>query len=204
MRVVAPASSPRWLGAVRCRPRVRCRCSLCEAPGRPVPKDPGPRLRQPLDRTLVALIVWGLLGSPRFWLPRFWLDAGISIRWRGGANLSGPPVSGGLDTLGAVQRRGTRPRGTRPPRDISRDERSSIGGETGFSPIQYQAGCGSCLDNELSAPSLPDPETPAGRRLGFRRSYQCETCGGEGVVPARRLDSYLLPQRGLAMRGLRV
>ena len=191
MRVVAPASSPRWLGAVRCRPRVRCRCSLCEAPGRPVPKDPGPRLRQPLDRTLVALIGLALLGS-------------ASIRWRGGPNLSGPPVSGGLDTLGAVQRRGTRPRGTRPPRDISRDERSSIGGETGFSPIQYQAGCGSCLDNELSAPSLPDPETPAGRRLGFRRSYQCETCGGEGVVPARRLDSYLLPARGLAMRGLRV
>jgi hypothetical protein len=79
---------------------------------------------------------------------------------------------------------------------LSRDEWAAIGGEPGFAPVQLVTRCPSCLDNELSPPSDPDPTSPIGRKLGFRRHYNCPTCGGYGVVPARVLDPYLLPRKG--------
>lgn len=91
-------------------------------------------------------------------------------------------------------------RGYRAPRDpLSRDERAAYGGESGFAPRQLHVTCPSCLHNELSPPSIYDPERRLGRFLGRRRDYHCEECGGWGVVPAttkQGIDQYLVPKKG--------
>ena len=97
-----------------------------------------------------------------------------------------------------MARRGKR--GTRPPKvDLSRDERAAYGGEAGFAPRQYHVRCSSCRDNELSPPGVDDPASPAGKRLGRRRSFRCEECDGAGVVSATHkqgIDQYMIPKRG--------
>jgi hypothetical protein len=97
-----------------------------------------------------------------------------------------------------MARRGSR--GGRELRDpLSRDERAAYGAESGFSPLQYHVICPSCLDNQLSPPSLADPSDSRGRRHGRKHFYSCENCSGFGVVPASRkegLDQYMLPRRG--------
>lgn len=79
---------------------------------------------------------------------------------------------------------------------ISRDERTKLYGESGFAPLQDKLRCPDCRDNELSPPSNDDPESRGGREVGPPRTYACETCGGEGTVPAvgkARLDPYMTP-----------
>lgn len=82
---------------------------------------------------------------------------------------------------------------------LSRDERASLSGESGFAPSQDTIRCPDCRDYELSAPSLYDAATSHGRKLNARRSFGCETCNGWGWVTAygkQRLDQYMIPKRG--------
>ena len=74
-----------------------------------------------------------------------------------------------------------------------------MGGETGPAPRQYHVTCPDCLDNELSPPGVEDPSSPIGRKIGKRRRFDCPTCDGYGVVPARGkegIDQYMIPKRG--------
>lgn len=80
-------------------------------------------------------------------------------------------------------------------RTLSRDERSALYGEAGFAPIQDKVRCPSCRDNELSAPSVYDPEARGGRSIGARVTFSCEEedCV-MGWIPAygkKRLDPYM-------------
>jgi len=82
---------------------------------------------------------------------------------------------------------------------LSRDERAARGDVGGPAPLQFYGPCPDCAANELSPPTLFDPESTRGRRMGRRRTFGCETCLGWGRVSLfgkHRLDQYMIAKKG--------
>jgi hypothetical protein len=73
-----------------------------------------------------------------------------------------------------------------------------MGGVCGFAPAQSTVRREDCRDAELSPPTLYDPDSRIGMRVGRRRNWRCPTCLGYGYVAASgkdKLDPYLFPRK---------